>query len=228
MDFKLGYVIFSVIAVLSFSFLVSTFPSEFTYSGDNTVLDEPDNVVSMSDAGVGYQYTVNDTLVFTDSKLFDFNPSFNAYFRVQWLAYVTYITINEYAWQWGDIYQLRMISEPITKDYLVAHWDEDSNMSKFEVYGSELILHVEVMDSDMERNDIEDAWDDGSVEIYLNFGYDDFSLQWTGFSLLVRFLTFQPIAGLPTWIQYLVNIFLYTNIGYLLFAIITTLIPFIG
>lgn len=176
---------------------------------------------------------------------FDFNPDVNYKIYCEWWLTGNMITVKHVAWElwiYHPFHLMHIINETygspswhIDKELAVEMWDSDANASRIRpVYCSDISVTVWLSDTNTTRNDMSDAWDSGTLNIALGFGYDDYTATLTAWDIVGRLLTFQSpeifgmtgdfatvlnvMIGLPVWVM----------TAYLVYILILKAIPFLS
>jgi len=116
----------------------------------------------------------------------------------------------------------------ISKSLALEYWDEESNATSLHpVFCDHITVKVWLTDPNSTRNDIAEAWDEGTVQLTIGFGFSDYETTISGWDVVGRLLIFQApdihpvvnaIIALPMW----------ACIAILIYILILKAIPFVG
>jgi hypothetical protein len=239
-----GKLVFIVALLGGFILLVSVMPAEFySIAPDYDEYYIPDSYGQFNLENLHFDYFENDTLLYFDSVDIDFNPEINYRFDVNWWSY----TLGIDFWHWDrdwpvkTAHKMTIYNEPndvqnIGKSDLEDNWDSINNQSVISpIWCNDISITALFADSDTNRNNITQAWDDGSLEVGIGFGYENASLvAMSGWDLVGRLLTFQsPDLGMGnasanTLMNGMIALPLWAMIAYLIYRLILLAIPFVG
>lgn len=240
-DVNLGNVVFCVAFITMFTFLLATIPVEFyTNFGSYRGLDYPAYLRAHEIAKLAYWD--NDTLVYESGYVY-FNLN-----TTEWKASFAYLYDNRtvhlrfIVWRWWifeyselcqfEGYNVTDVLSPKTMMYLEdaqANWYSEQNASKFIAWSaSSPIVDVWITDANESRYDLSEAWfTDGELSMTLGMGFDSLQSAQSAWSIVAKFLTFQPIGDMPIWITYPINVVFWVSVGYLIYCLILKALPFV-
>jgi len=146
------------------------------------------------------------------------------------------INFQHIEWEWFTFrrrHPMYCFNEPdktpsLSKANIVANWDEEYNASIiYPVSCNCIVTKVWFVDPNTTRNNISEAFDEGSLIVVMGFGFDDYQTSISAWSLVGQLLFFQApqihpvlnaIIALPIW----------ATISVLIYLLILKAIPFVG
>jgi len=236
-----GMLIFCVVFLGSFIALLAAVPSQFyTYEEDYEQYQYP-SYFTMEDVE-HIKYFKNITITRGPGSIyFDFTDQIDFKFIVQWKSAGDNIVPRHVTWSWWIFviaHTMNIETEGnwwIDKTEAIANWNPELNASSFyPVFCNHITVKVWLTDYNITRNDLEEAWDEGQIDMAIGFGVDDYATKLNIWSVIGRLLSFQAptIYGLTgisaTIINLLICLPLWTCIVYLIYRLILMAIPFVG
>lgn len=227
--------IFIICFLSTFFILIGLIPSGFVYSQKTYMQYEYPSYFDKSDIE-NIKFFENGSLSrgLTSLKL-DFNPDVNFAFRIYWFTIGNNIQFKHITWVWLIFETSHTMSIEtdsnfeLTKSEAVENWDSDFNATiLYPVKCNHITIKVWITDNNSTRNDIAEAWDEGTVNIGMGFGFDDVGTTMSAWDLIGRLLILQAVEIGPWYLQLMINIPIFAMIAYLTYRLILLAIPFVG
>jgi len=234
-------VVMMIFIVSGFAILLASMPQELRYIGPLYNKAEVPEQFSMSRSLVGkYLYAINNKTIYHQTSSmdkvatwFDFNTEsvtkFNLKLYVQWAYSSDLISIgrlkawfifNIFSWMQNDT-----IGAWIGKNNLLQYYDPSHNFTLIEnVKDDQISVDVAFTDTNISRNDLSQAWDEGLLKCSIGFGWQNQTLVYNMWDCMARLLLFQAYEfGVDPVTNFLIILPIWTAIIYIV-ARITLLI----
>lgn len=228
--------IFVVTFLSTFIFLISAMPSAFLYAGKSYMNYTYPDYFDKTDIE-NIAYFQNNTIDRGYSATLNFKSEINFKFHVYWedLPFGNHLHFWHITWEWWVFFVEHQMDvedgdKYLTKSEAIENWDSEVNASIFyPISCNHISVKVWLTDTNSSRNDISEAWDDGSLHIGMGFGFDDITTILNAWDIVGRLLTFQSLdLGVPIFLNALIAIPIWTCIAFLVYKLILMAIPFVG
>jgi hypothetical protein len=217
----------SVIVLITFMacwvILVGFIPSQFyVYAKEYTSYDYPDYFTKEDIETL--KYFINQTITYPDiagtEYNFDNKGASGTYVVVRWWSPAGqeprfhFLHETWRFWVFKSYENMHFVYQTydtfhITLDILTEFWDASRNVTRLRpISCPTLSLTVFFSDTNTARNNIEDAWNDGEINVGIGFGMDDWEAKYSSWTLIAKLLTFQApeidpilngIIAIPFW-----------------------------
>ena len=241
---SLGKYVLILVAIFgTFIAVVSLIPAVFLYPGQTyTGYSYPDYFTKEEITKIAYFQ--NDTIAKQVTyHLYDFSGDGVDYkFHVYFSSLLDRLYINRRSfefWVFWWVVSMNLETEgttQFTRQNLVDRWDSTLNVTRiYPVFDDVITVTIWVTDPNTTRNDIGQAWDDGSLDLAIGFGIDDATAKTSGWDLIGRLLLFQDLElfyGTNAPEALAINTIIFTPFWaimvYVIIRIILLFIPFVG
>ncbi len=116
----------------------------------------------------------------------------------------------------------------ISLDILLDFWDSEKNVTRLSpITCPTLTVNAWFSDTNTTRNDLEDAWNDGQINVGVGFGLDDWEAKYSSWTLIAKLLTFQA-PDIDPILNGLIAIPFWASTCIVIVLIIVKFIPFGG
>lgn len=246
MDFwATSLLIFAVCTIGFTGFFLGTMPSELVnpiqnpnlkYQSyqENWILGSPSEIYHMNQTVnlmapwdyVSFNFATATPSISVEFRMFFHDAIYGRSLRLEWVTWYLWWMVNTEIMIWKD----SIFSTYIQKADILSHVIVGNvSVSYFEkVYSTNPSVHVQFIDPNQTRNNLGNAWDEGSLNTRISFGTDNVTIAMNALTLVAELLFFQAWNWCDPIIMFVIDLPFWTLTAYIGARIIRLFIPFLS